>query len=66
EAEKADTVQAVTDARDHIELDLHQEVQALRGEIRALHQLLEARQGVGGEATRTVASTDPAESPAAT
>lgn len=62
EAEQKETVQAVSDARDHIELDLHQEVQALRSEIRALHQLLEVRQGAGVEATMVVAPGESAQS----
>lgn len=44
EAEKAQTIAAVDDARDHIEADLHAEVRALRGEISALRQALQ-RQG---------------------
>ena len=57
DAEQAETVQAVEEARDHIEADLHAEVRALRAEMRALRELLSARQG---EAGATVgAASDP-------
>ncbi len=40
EAERKDTVQAIQNTQDHIETDLHQEVQTLRSEIKELKQLL--------------------------
>lgn len=40
EEEKRETIDAVGNARDHIEADLHQEVQLLRAEIGELKQLL--------------------------
>jgi len=40
EQETQETIDAVGDARDHIEADLHQEVQLLRAEIGELKQLL--------------------------
>ncbi len=43
EAEHAETVQTVEQAREHIESDMHAEVRALRGEIQALRRLLETR-----------------------
>ena len=43
EAEKAETIAAVGDARDHIEADLHAELRALRGEIAALRAQMAQR-----------------------
>jgi voltage-gated sodium channel len=43
ESEKAETIAAVDEARDHIEADLHAEVRALRGEIASLRDLLARR-----------------------
>ncbi len=40
DADKAETIAAVDQARDHIEADLHSEVRALRGEIAELRTLL--------------------------
>lgn len=40
DADKAETIAAVDEARDHIEADLHSEVRALRGEIAELRTLL--------------------------
>ncbi len=45
ESEHSDTVRVVEQAREHIEADVHAEVRALREEIRALRQMLEARAG---------------------
>ena len=42
EEENQETKAAVTEARDHIEADLHQEVRILRAEISELKQLLQA------------------------
>jgi len=49
DADKAETIAAVEDAREHIEADLHTEVRALRGEIAELRVLL--RQRAGGDAS---------------
>jgi voltage-gated sodium channel len=43
DADKAETIAAVEDAREHIEADLHTEVRALRGEIAELRVLLRRR-----------------------
>jgi voltage-gated sodium channel len=43
ESEKAETIAAVDDAREHIEADLHAEVRALRADIAALRAQLPAR-----------------------
>jgi voltage-gated sodium channel len=43
DADKAETIAAVEDAREHIEADLHSEVRALRGEIAELRALLRQR-----------------------
>jgi voltage-gated sodium channel len=40
DADKAETIAAVDEAREHIEADLHSEVRALRGEIAELRTLL--------------------------
>jgi voltage-gated sodium channel len=51
EQETQETKHAVSDARDHIEADLHQEMKMLRGEIAELKLLLQGssgRQGNGG------------------
>jgi len=40
DADKAETIAAVTEAREHIEADLHSEVRALRGEIAELRAVL--------------------------
>ena len=40
DADKAETIAAVDEAREHIEADLHSEVRALRGEIAELRMLL--------------------------
>ncbi len=53
EEDSAETRAAVSDARDHIEADLHTEVNALRAEIGELRRLLEE-----GAAARRRASTD--------
>ena len=45
EAEHADTVAAVDEAREHIEADLHAEMRQLRGELAELKSLLRARGG---------------------
>jgi voltage-gated sodium channel len=42
DADKAETIAAVDQAREHIETDLHTEVRALRGEIAQLRSLLQA------------------------
>ena len=44
DAEKAETLAAVDEARDHIEADLHGELRALRGEIASLRSLLTRRE----------------------
>jgi voltage-gated sodium channel len=46
--EKATTVAAVEQAREHIEADLHAEVRALRGEIAQLRTLLQDREALSG------------------
>jgi voltage-gated sodium channel len=46
EAEHADTVAAVEQARDQVEADLHVELRALRGEIAELRGLLQRQPGV--------------------
>jgi voltage-gated sodium channel len=43
EVEHEDTMQAVQAAQQHIEADLHDEMRALRDEIRALQHLLSSR-----------------------
>jgi voltage-gated sodium channel len=50
EGEQARTVEAVVQARDHVEADLHAEVRLLRGEIAQLRGLLRERtaEGAGG------------------
>jgi voltage-gated sodium channel len=48
EDEKATTVAAVEQAREHIEADLHAEVRALRGEIAELRTLLQDRAALSG------------------
>ena len=40
DADKAETIAAVDEAREHIEADLHSEVRALRNEIAELRALL--------------------------
>jgi voltage-gated sodium channel len=40
DADKAETIAAVEEAREHIEADLHSEVRALRSEIAELRVLL--------------------------
>jgi voltage-gated sodium channel len=40
ESDKAETIAAVDQAREHIEADLHSEVRALRGELAELRALL--------------------------
>jgi voltage-gated sodium channel len=47
EDEKASTIAAVDQAREHIEADLHAEVRALRGEIAELRSLLRDQAGSG-------------------
>jgi voltage-gated sodium channel len=49
DADKAETIAAVEDAREHIEADLHTEVKALRGEIAELRILL--RRSAEGDAS---------------
>lgn len=44
ESDKAETIAAVDDAREHIEADLHTEVRALRGDIAELRAALGQRQ----------------------
>jgi voltage-gated sodium channel len=67
ESEMRTTVDAVDEARDHIEADLHREMQALRSEIGDLRRLLKERvqlnsryerraaDGLGARATRPAA-----------
>ncbi len=52
EEDAEETRAAVSDARDHIEADLHAEVSALRGEIAELRHLLEARQAAPESSAR--------------
>ena len=59
EAEHADTVATVEQARDHIEEDLHSEVKALRGEIAELRGLLQKGQNPAPPSPAYMPNTPP-------
>jgi voltage-gated sodium channel len=59
EAEHADTVATVEQARDHIEEDLHSEVKALRGEIAELRGLLQKGQNPAPPSPAYTPNTSP-------